>query len=59
MYESIGSREVPMRASHVDVVVVGAGLAGLSAARQIASAGRSVRVLDARDRVGAARWAMR
>lgn len=35
-----------------DVAVVGAGLAGLSAAREIARSGRSVVVLEARDRVG-------
>lgn len=35
----------------VDVVVVGAGLAGLSAARKLVAGGKTVRVLEARDRV--------
>jgi monoamine oxidase len=40
------------RGRHVDVVVVGAGLAGLSTAHELQTHGHSVAIIEARDRVG-------
>ncbi|WP_410599543.1 flavin monoamine oxidase family protein [Amycolatopsis sp. lyj-90] len=45
-----------MVSPEVDVVIVGAGFAGLTAARDLGSAGRTVRVLEARDRIGGRTW---
>ncbi|MFN8160568.1 MAG: FAD-dependent oxidoreductase [Solirubrobacterales bacterium] len=45
-----------MNGREVDVAVVGAGVAGLTAARALAREGREVAVLEARDRVGGRLW---
>ena len=42
--------------SAVDVVVIGAGLAGLGAAAALRDAGRSALVLEASDRIGGRAW---
>lgn len=45
-----------MNASRYDVIVIGAGFAGLTAARELSRAGRRVVVLEARDRIGGRTW---
>lgn len=42
-----------------DVIVIGAGAAGIAAARRLTAAGRSVRVLEARRRLGGRAWTWR
>ena len=45
-----------MTESPWDVVIIGAGAAGLAAARSLVESGRSVLVLEARDRIGGRIW---
>ncbi|MGW6461913.1 flavin monoamine oxidase family protein, partial [Streptomyces sp. NPDC055078] len=39
-----------------DVLVIGAGFAGLTAARDLAKSGKRVRIVEARDRIGGRAW---
>src|SRR5580765_3539413 len=52
-----GTRAAATRAA--DIVVIGAGAAGLAAADELTRAGRSVLVLEARQRVGGRCWTRR
>ena len=44
--------------SRTDVIVIGAGAAGLAAAGELSRAGQSVLVLEARDRIGGRCWTL-
>jgi monoamine oxidase len=52
MADQPGSATAAAARASVEVVVVGAGIAGLSVARCLVAAGRSVAVLESRDRIG-------
>ncbi|KAJ5170854.1 YjgF/Yer057p/UK114 family [Penicillium coprophilum] len=47
---------IPAANENTDVIIIGAGLAGLSAAHDILRAGLSCVILEARDRVGGKTW---
>ena len=50
------TRVIPSGAMDADVVVIGAGFAGVAAARDLRESGRRVVVVEARDRIGGRTW---
>jgi monoamine oxidase len=49
---SLGVLAAPAAAAEPDVAIVGAGVAGLAAARALMAAGKTVQVIEARERIG-------
>ena len=47
-----------MSSFRADVVIVGGGFAGITAAREMTQRGVSVNVLEARDRLGGRTWTL-
>jgi monoamine oxidase len=49
-------RSVAQRQDRSSVIIIGAGIAGLAAARQLVNGGHLVTILEARDRIGGRIW---
>jgi predicted NAD/FAD-dependent oxidoreductase len=56
VFASAGMAQPPARANLAPVIVIGAGIAGLVAARILHDSGFPVTVLEARDRIGGRTW---
>jgi monoamine oxidase len=50
------ANELIMANDFWDIVIIGAGVAGLAAAAELARSGRSILILEARDRIGGRAW---
>ena len=52
MTSQLSTHAAPLLARKADAIIIGGGISGLSAARRLAQAGLSVKVLEASDRAG-------
>lgn len=50
------AREINMEKTKYDAIIIGAGFAGVSAARELSQAGYTVLILEGRDRIGGRTW---
>ncbi|MEU4407082.1 NAD(P)/FAD-dependent oxidoreductase [Streptosporangium sp. NPDC023963] len=53
---AVAETQDPALRRHFDVIVVGAGMAGVTATRELRAKGKRVLLLEARDRVGGRTW---
>ena len=55
----MASRHVSAKAKPLNIIIIGAGIAGLAAANQLNAYGHKVKILEARNRIGGRIWTNR